>query len=140
MVQQLILVHTGGLIYPILVRYLIGLVGFNNGVRYIALVAVVTSIFAFFVVQPSPTRIFRKPPQGWMKIQVWIDVHAIRNLAFTWYMVSICLMFFGFHAVYFSLEEVGTIVSISFTNFASLTASLVGCGRGLWLQKGLPSF
>ncbi|KAI9693029.1 MAG: hypothetical protein M1822_005024 [Bathelium mastoideum] len=56
-----------GLIYPILIRYVIGLAGFPTGVRSTAAVATVTSIFALVTVRPNPTQIFRKPAQGWVK-------------------------------------------------------------------------
>ncbi|KAL9090516.1 MAG: hypothetical protein Q9165_005277 [Trypethelium subeluteriae] len=94
-----------GLIYPVMVKYLIGIQGFNADVRYTALSTVATSIFAFLVVQPSPAHQFRKPPQGWTSLSTWIDVDAMRNPTFVWYMVSISFMFFGFFAVFFSLEE-----------------------------------
>ncbi|KAF2236967.1 MFS general substrate transporter [Viridothelium virens] len=94
-----------GLIYPIMVKYLIGIQGFNVGVRYTALLTVVTSLFAFLVVQPSPMHQFRKPPQGWSSLSVWIDIRAMRNPTFVWYMASTCFMFFGFFAVFFSIEE-----------------------------------
>ncbi|KAI9662936.1 MAG: hypothetical protein M1821_007983 [Bathelium mastoideum] len=96
---------TAGLIYPILIRYVIGLAGFPTGVRSTAAVATVTSIFALVTVRPNPTQIFRKPAQGWVKVQTWIDTHAISNPAFVWLMAATCFMFFSFHAVYFSLEQ-----------------------------------
>jgi MFS transporter, MCT family, solute carrier family 16 (monocarboxylic acid transporters), member 10 len=89
-----------------MLKYLIAHVDFNWAVRVVALTAAVTSGFALTFVRPSPQHIFRKPAQGWLKMSVWIDTHAFCNAAFSWYMVAICAMFFGFYAVFFNLEEV----------------------------------
>ena len=89
-----------------MLRYLIGLLGFDVGVRCTAVVAAATSIFSFVVIRPNPLHKIRKPVEGWMKLSVWIDKSAIHDPTMAWYMASVCFMFFGFFAVFFNVEEV----------------------------------
>ncbi|KAK5161575.1 hypothetical protein LTR04_004167 [Oleoguttula sp. CCFEE 6159] len=93
-----------GLIYPVMTKFLITEVGFNNAVRYVATVVCLTSVLAFFIASPRPTHIYRKP-EKWMALKVWVDTQAFRNPAFCWFMAAICFLFFGFYAIFFNLEE-----------------------------------
>ncbi|TKA72885.1 hypothetical protein B0A49_08141, partial [Cryomyces minteri] len=93
-----------GLVYPIMTKFLITQVGFNNAVRYVATVVCLTSVLAFFTATPRPTHIYRKP-EKWTALKVWVDTQAFRNPAFCWFMAAICFLFFGFYAIFFNLEE-----------------------------------
>ncbi|KAB8339045.1 hypothetical protein FH972_021981 [Carpinus fangiana] len=93
-----------GLIYPLMTKFLITEIGFNNAVRCVAGVAGFTAVSSFLLCVPNPKHIFRKP-ETWKKVDVWVDPHACRNPAFNWFTASICFVFFGFYAVFFNLEE-----------------------------------
>lgn len=40
-----------------------------------------------------------------MKVSTWIDTGACRSPTFLSFTASICILFFGFYAVFFNLEE-----------------------------------
>ncbi|KAK4992975.1 hypothetical protein LTR50_000681 [Elasticomyces elasticus] len=93
-----------GLIYPMMTKFLITEVGFNDAVRYVATLIGVTSTLAVFIARPKPTHHFRKP-ESWARLSVWVDMDAFRTPAFNWFTAAICFMFFGFYAVFFNLEK-----------------------------------
>ncbi|KAF2717846.1 MFS general substrate transporter [Polychaeton citri CBS 116435] len=93
-----------GLIYPMMTKFLIVAVGFNDAVRYVATVVTLTAFLAIFLARPNPEHIVRKP-ETWVKVSVWVDKHAFSNASFAWFTAGICFMFFGFYAVFFNLEE-----------------------------------
>nr|POE48771.1 aspyridones efflux protein apdf [Quercus suber] len=92
-----------GLVYPIMTKFLITSMGFNNSVRCMAAVVTGTAIIAILVARPNPNVEIRKP-EKWT-FSVFIDVHAFKNAAFVWLCASISILFFGFYAVFFNLEE-----------------------------------
>lgn len=94
-----------GLIYPMMIKFLITQVGFNDAVRYVATLVGVTSFTAYLLAVPNPAHHFRKP-ETWRSMRVWIDTNAFRDPAFCWFTAAICFVFFGFYAVFFNLEDV----------------------------------
>ncbi|KAF2500722.1 MFS general substrate transporter [Lophium mytilinum] len=93
-----------GVIYPVMIRYITALIGFNNAVRCVAAVAAGTGFFSFVFATPDPHH-EHPQPQSYRKLKTWIDTAAFKNTAFCWYMVSISFLFFGFYPVFFNLEE-----------------------------------
>lgn len=93
-----------GLLYPMMLKFLIPKVGFNNAQRYTSTLTAATCIIAILVARPNPEHLFRKP-QSWAKVDVWVDTHAFRNRSFCWLCAAISFLFFGFYAVFFNLEE-----------------------------------
>ncbi|EON65076.1 hypothetical protein W97_04311 [Coniosporium apollinis CBS 100218] len=93
-----------GLVYPMMVKFLIGKVGFNKAVQYVSAVVCFTSFLSFWLATPNPAHTFRKP-ERWLDLRVWIDKHAFQNAAFCWFMAAIAFMFFGFYAIFFEIEE-----------------------------------
>ena len=89
-------------------RFLIEALGFNNAARALAGIIGFTSLLAFLFAVPNPAHEWRKP-ESWLRISVWIDVHAFKNKAFCWFTVGMAFMFFGFYCVFFNLEEVRNV-------------------------------
>ena len=104
-----------GLIYPMMIKFLITQVGYNDAVRYVATLVGVTSLAAFLLAVPNPAHRYRKP-ETWRSLRVWIDTNAFRDPAFCWFTASICFVFFGFYAVFFNLEDVSHLDSSSFAD------------------------
>ena len=102
-----------GLIYPMMIKFLIQEVGFNNAQRYTATLTAVTCLFAILIARPNPAHPFRKP-ETWARINVWVDTHAFRNHSFAWLCAAISFLFFGFYAVFFNLEEWAAETGIGF--------------------------
>jgi MCP family monocarboxylic acid transporter-like MFS transporter 10 len=73
-----------------------------------------TAFLSFALAIPNPDHEIRVPSNGWCSKRVWIDTKAFRNPAYLWFVASIAILFFGFYAVFFNLEEV-CIIFISFT-------------------------
>ncbi|KAI7085089.1 MFS general substrate transporter [Hortaea werneckii] len=92
-----------GLVYPVMLKFLISSDGFNNAQRYVSTLTAATCILTIFIARPNPEHIVRKP-EKW-RFGVFIDMHAFQNQAFNWMTASICFLFFGFYAVFFNLEE-----------------------------------
>ncbi|KAI7219170.1 MFS general substrate transporter [Hortaea werneckii] len=92
-----------GLVYPVMLKFLISSEGFNNAQRYVSTLTTATCILTIFIARPNPEHIVRKP-EKW-RFGVFIDMHAFQNQAFNWMTASICFLFFGFYAVFFNLEE-----------------------------------
>ncbi|KAI7284037.1 MFS general substrate transporter [Hortaea werneckii] len=92
-----------GLVYPVMLKFLISSDGFNNAQRYVSTLTTATCILTIFIARPNPEHIVRKP-EKW-RFGVFIDMHAFQNQAFNWMTASICFLFFGFYAVFFNLEE-----------------------------------
>jgi MCP family monocarboxylic acid transporter-like MFS transporter 10 len=86
-----------GLIYPMMIKFLIQEVGFNNAQRYTATLTAITCLFAILIARPNPAHPFRKP-ETWARINVWVDTHAFRNHSFAWLCAAISFLFFGFYA------------------------------------------
>jgi len=82
---------------------LISMDGFNNATRYVATVICLTCIMAIFTAVPNPDWIVRKP-EVWT-FQIFVDVSAFKNRAYSWFCASIAILFFGFYAIFFNLEE-----------------------------------
>lgn len=101
----LLMSNTAGLVYPIMLRFLITKIGFNNAVRGVAGLIGLTALFSFLFAVPNPEARAR-PPKTWKKLNVWIDPEAFKNKQFCWFTAAIAFMFLGFYAVFFNLEEV----------------------------------
>jgi len=97
-------ITSAGLVYPILFKFLLTEVGFNNAVRYNATLVGITCIVSFFLAVPNPNHKFRKP-DTWARVSVWIDPEAFKDAAWCWFTASICFVFFGFYAIFFNLED-----------------------------------
>ncbi|KAJ9666537.1 hypothetical protein H2201_003460 [Coniosporium apollinis] len=93
-----------GLIYPVMTKYLITEIGFNNAVRCVAGVVGFTSLLSFLLTVPDPAQVWRKP-ETWLSKRVWVDTSAFQHTGFCWFAASISFLFLGFYAVFFSLEE-----------------------------------
>ena len=93
-----------GLAYPMMAKFLLVEVGFNDSTRYVAAVTTITSALAIVIARPNPAHLIRKP-DSWVDLRVFVDTHAFRNAPFVWLTASICMLFFGFYAVFFNLEE-----------------------------------
>ncbi|KAK4497088.1 hypothetical protein PRZ48_011538 [Zasmidium cellare] len=93
-----------GLVYPIMLRFLINQHGFTLAVIYEAIVICGTSVIAIIIARPNPEHVIRKP-EKWMNLRVFWDTHAFRNRSFTFMVASIAFLFFGFYCVFFNLEE-----------------------------------
>lgn len=96
-----------GLIYPVMTKELIKVVGFEEAVYCAAGVAAATCLFSFFFAIPNPDYPLRKPG-NWFSVETWIDPHAFRNPAYCWFVAAICFMFLGFYPIFFNLEEVSS--------------------------------
>lgn len=84
-------------------RALITKVGFNKMQQCLSALTVLTSILACFLARPNPGHQFRKPPK-W-SVSVFWDKSAFKHPPFMWLTASISILFFGFYAVFFNLEE-----------------------------------
>ena len=78
--------------------------GFNESTRYVAAVITVTSALAIVIARPNPDQLIRRP-DTWVDLRVFVDTQAFHYAPFAWLTASICVMFFGFYCVFFSLEE-----------------------------------
>ena len=85
-------------------KFLLVEAGFNNSTRYVAVVITFTSALAIVIARPNPAHIIRRPGT-WVDLRVFVDTHAFRHAPFAWLTASICILFFGFYAVFFNLEE-----------------------------------
>ncbi|KAK8156523.1 major facilitator superfamily domain-containing protein [Phyllosticta citrichinensis] len=93
-----------GLVYPIMLRFLITKVGYNNAVRGVAGLIGLTALFSFLFAVPNPTS-RQRAPDSWARVRVWLDPEAFKNKQFCWFTAAISFMFLGFYAVFFNLEE-----------------------------------
>jgi hypothetical protein len=93
-----------GLVYPTMLRYLILSSGFNNAVRYVATLVGASGLFSFFAARPNPEHKWRE--LTWSDKREWVDTSAFKTAAYSWFVAAISMMFFGFYAVFFNLEEV----------------------------------
>jgi MCP family monocarboxylic acid transporter-like MFS transporter 10 len=65
-----------------------------------------TAFLSFALAIPNPDHEIRVPSNGWFSKRVWVDTQAFRNPAYLWLVASVAILFFGFYAVFFNLEEV----------------------------------
>ncbi|PNS16129.1 Riboflavin transporter MCH5 [Sphaceloma murrayae] len=112
-----------GLIYPIMLRFLIDQYGFNTAVRYITLLCFLTCLLAITLQRPNPAHQLRplarrpvptssaSPPSSApiaapiFAVKTWLDPLALRSTPFLLFTAAIAMMFFGFYGVFFNLEE-----------------------------------
>ena len=102
-----------GLVYPMMLKFLITEAGFNNAVRYVGAVIAATSLLAVFIARPNPAHQIRKP-EKWARLTVFVDTHAVRNTSYVWLCAAICFLFFGFYAIFFNLEEWAASTGLGF--------------------------
>ncbi|EME77941.1 uncharacterized protein MYCFIDRAFT_145684 [Pseudocercospora fijiensis CIRAD86] len=114
-----------GLLYPMMTRFLLHDVGFNNAVRGVAGVICGTCIIAIFAARPNPAHEFDNT-KSFRRVDTFIDSSAFRNGPFVWLCAAISFLFFGFYAVFFSLEE----WAVS-EGFGYRRANVVGVNAGL---------
>lgn len=93
-----------GLIYPMMFKFVLPELGFNNAVRAVAGLVGFTALLSFFLCVPNPAHAVRKP-KTWASVNAWIDPHAFQNPAFNWFTAAIAFVFLGFYPVFFNLEE-----------------------------------
>ncbi|KAI7055387.1 hypothetical protein KC352_g44589, partial [Hortaea werneckii] len=65
-----------GLVYPVMLKFLISSDGFNNAQRYVSTLTTATCILTIFIARPNPEHIVRKP-EKW-RFGVFIDMHAFQ--------------------------------------------------------------
>ncbi|QDS71550.1 hypothetical protein FKW77_005522 [Venturia effusa] len=95
-----------GLVYPIMTKYLITSIGFNNAVRAVGGLVAGTALISFTCAIPNPAHPLNKESEySWGNVRRWIDPNAFKNATFNWFCASIAFMFFGFYAIFFNLEE-----------------------------------
>ncbi|KAF2835916.1 MFS general substrate transporter [Patellaria atrata CBS 101060] len=97
-----------GLIYPVMTKFLIAKVGFNNAVRYVSTAVALTCVLSWWLATPNPRHPMNKvagTKGWWRRSEIWVDSHAFRNPSFSWFVAAISIMFFGFYAIFFNLEE-----------------------------------
>jgi len=93
-----------GLIYPMMTKFLIQEVGFNDATRYVAVVITATCALTIFIARPNPNVEFRHV-ENWFNISIFWDAGAFGEPAYAFLVAAIGFLFFGFYAVFFNLEE-----------------------------------
>ncbi|KAF2085415.1 MFS general substrate transporter [Saccharata proteae CBS 121410] len=93
-----------GLVYPIMLRFLITSLGFPNAVRCVAGLIGLTALFSCIFATPNPAHVVRKP-KTWFDHAVWFDYTAFKYKPFVFQTAAISFLFLGFYAVFFNLEE-----------------------------------
>lgn len=96
-----------GLVYPIMLKFLISGTGFINAQLSVAGLVTALSLLTIYLCEPNPATQPRKPEhwRGWFNIRIFWDKHAFENKAFAWYVASIAWLFLGFYPIFFNLEE-----------------------------------
>lgn len=82
----------------------------------------ITSIMAFFGAIPNPNHPLKKGDDGltWTSTRRWVDPPAFRVAAFNWTCAGIALMFLGFYAIFFNLEEWAAVKGFGYKDLALL--------------------
>lgn len=93
-----------GLIYPLMLKHLIAIVGFHQAQRYVSVVTAITSLVAVGFAIPNPERVIRQP-KSWANIRTYVDTTCFRRIPSLGLVIGIGLMFVGFYAVFFNLED-----------------------------------
>ena len=89
-----------------MIRELIGRLGWREAVQVTAGLTTCTSLFSVLGAQPNPRHPLNKSsPHKRLSLRRWFDPPAFRFAPFNWFCAAISLMFFGFYAVFFNLEE-----------------------------------
>lgn len=95
-----------GLVYPFMVRELIEQLGWQKAVQATAALTSVTALFSAICAQPNPKHPLNNGDNNkWLSVRRWVDPPAFKFSPFNWFCAAIALMFFGFYAVFFNLEE-----------------------------------
>ena len=89
-----------GMVYPLIIKFLIAKFGFPVAVRYFTIMVSGTTAIAFLGGIPNPA-IAKRPlgPVFWPS--TWIDPAAARNRVFWWYTASVFFIFMGYYALPF---------------------------------------
>ncbi|KAF2099966.1 MFS general substrate transporter, partial [Rhizodiscina lignyota] len=96
-----------GLVYPVMMKFLLAAIGFKKMTACIGALSFLLCAFAVVFAQP-PAKWFEEKktkPEKWLEVETFFDPSAFKNAAFRWCVASVTLMFFGFYAVFFNLEE-----------------------------------
>ena len=89
-----------------MVRELIEKLGWAKAVQATAALTSVTALFSAISAQPNPAHPLNKGDNNkWLSARRWVDPPAFKFSPFNWFCAAIALMFFGFYAVFFNLEE-----------------------------------
>jgi len=110
-------VTKAGLVYPIMLRFLIDSSGFVVAIRWISLLTLLTCVLACFLARPNPNSPVRRP-SSWCKLSVWIDSTAFKSLPFILFSAAISMMLLGFYGVFFNLEEWAAQTRVGFRGAA----------------------
>lgn len=93
-----------GLVYPMMLKHLIALVGFHTAQRYVSIVTALTSLAAAALAVPNPDRVIRIPI-SWRRTRTYIDTECFKRSSSRGLVIAIGLLFTGFYAVFFNLED-----------------------------------
>ncbi|QIX00233.1 hypothetical protein AMS68_005750 [Peltaster fructicola] len=93
-----------GLVYPMMLKHLIAIVGFHTAQRYVSILTALTSLSAAALAIPNPDRVIRIP-KSWTSTRTYIDGECFRRGSSLGLVVAIGLLFTGFYAVFFNLED-----------------------------------
>jgi MFS family permease len=89
-----------------MIRELISQLGWNQAVQATAGLTAGTALLSAICAQPNPKHPLNKGDSNkWLSVRRWVDPPAFKNATFNWFCAAIALMFFGFYAVFFHLEE-----------------------------------
>lgn len=128
-----------GLIYPMMLKHLIAIVGFHRAQRYVSIVTAVTSLIAVCFAVPNPERVIRQP-KSWFNNRTYLDGNCFRRIPSLGLVIGIGLMFTGFYAVFFNLEDwagdtgLGRLDSTPATESVTLIQEVPGDAiRTFWL-------
>jgi len=89
-----------------MIRELIEQIGFQKAVQATAALTSATALFSALSAQPNPEHPLNKGNSNkWLSVRRWVDPPAFKFSPFNWFCAAIALMFFGFYAVFFNLEE-----------------------------------
>lgn len=93
-----------GLVYPMMLKHLIAAVGFHVAQRYVSILTAFTSLLAAALAVPNPDRVIRVPG-SWVSTRTYIDGDCFRRSSSLSLIIGIGLLFTGFYAVFFNLED-----------------------------------
>jgi MCP family monocarboxylic acid transporter-like MFS transporter 10 len=93
------------------------IIGWDRAVQATAALTSTTTFLSALFAQPNPKHPLNKGDHNrWTSLRRWIDPPAFKNATFNWFCAAIALMFFGFYAVFFNLEEWALYHKLGMTN------------------------
>lgn len=94
----------GGLIYPLMLKHLLAANGFHKAQRFVSILTAVTCVIGASLAVPNPDRVIRVPKR-WTNFRTFVDPECFKRRSSLGLIVAICLLFTGFYAVFFNLED-----------------------------------